>query len=87
MRARPSSPALAGGALAFLVVGGLILTSCTILVKTDAEQCVANADGAACGSEFARQVCIDDICQAAAAAPADPTLAPPAAGVAVSGRF
>jgi hypothetical protein len=51
---------LASAALAAMV---LVTTGCSLLVKTDAEQCDVDADCAARGADFADTVCVEHVCQ------------------------
>ena len=59
MAAFPSS--LAPAALAAVVLAS---TGCSVVLKTDAEQCEVDADCAARGAEFADTVCLENVCQA-----------------------
>jgi len=51
---------LARAALAAMFLAS---TGCSVIVKTDAEQCTADADCAARGAEFADTVCVEHVCQ------------------------
>jgi hypothetical protein len=42
----------------------LASTGCSVVLKTDAEQCEVDADCAARGAEFADTVCLERVCQA-----------------------
>lgn len=51
-------------ARAALIAAFFASTGCSLVVKTDAEQCAADADCAARGAEFADTVCLEHVCQA-----------------------
>jgi hypothetical protein len=51
-------------ARAALAAGFLACMGCSVIVKTDAEQCEADADCGARGAEFAGTVCLEHVCQA-----------------------
>jgi hypothetical protein len=42
----------------------LVSTGCSVIVKTDAEQCDADADCTARGADFTDTVCVEHVCQA-----------------------
>ena len=50
-------------ARAALVAGFLASTGCSLVVKTDAEQCSQTADCTARGTDFASTVCVEHVCQ------------------------
>lgn len=50
-------------ARAALAAGFLASTGCSLVVKTDAEQCTADADCTARGPDFAGTVCLANVCQ------------------------
>lgn len=51
-------------ARAALAAVALASSGCSVVLKTDAEQCEADADCAARGAEFADTVCLEHVCQA-----------------------
>ncbi len=50
-------------ARAAVAAGFLASAGCSVIVKTDAEQCEADADCAARGADFAGTVCLEHVCQ------------------------